>query len=287
MKFQVGIATFAASFTVIVALFSSGCSTGGCVIAPPKEIHTNLEKIQKISADLTAFTKAPVTLTFENGLKDKTDYIFQELNDENTACYMLLSTASCINSQPNGQELASRLINYLMNGKQCEKEATNKQVKEFSEINTGDWIGISYQIDNKNLPATRPLDLSKAPHTITTDVVHLTFNNGIVSGTTEGQRFTWENTGYLRDGTLVLAYRTAGPTGRGFGTYHLVDQEGLGDVYVGYMEGRECVIEQIVKYPYILVRGKPGSREVDSAKQKYSSMLSQHGVLVNPLVCSK
>lgn len=154
---------------------------------------------------------------------------------------------------------------------------------------TSEWVGISNQIDTENLPDEIPVDLAKVPHRTMEDIVRLTFKEGVVSGTRKGKRegndLEWEISGYLRHEVIVLAYRTVGPQGRGFGTQLMVAQDNLSEVYVGYLEGRECVINEIVKYPYILVKGKPGSIEVKNAKQKYDNVLKHHGVAVNPLVC--
>lgn len=158
-----------------------------------------------------------------------------------------------------------------------------------SEAPTSEWVGISNQIDDERLPDKRPDDLAKLPHKMTEDIVRLTFKDGVVTGTSKGYDTTWENSGYLRDGVLVMAYRTAGQTARGFGTHLLVDQESRGEVYIGYLEARECVNRgcvspEIVKHPYILVKGKTGSVEVAQAKQRYAKELNQHAVAVNPFV---
>lgn len=280
------------SIMMLAALLSaSGCAAisspqrAECEIAPPTGSIVQRQITQKVGLDLSAFVKAPVKGSFENDLKDKVDQAYQMLNERNTACYMLLSTVSCLSKQPDSHILAAQLNDYLTTSKQCDGTATPQQATTPTDDLSGDWVGISNQLDNAELPAERPVDLANARHRITEDVVHLTFKDGVVSGISEGQGLRWENSGYLRDGVLVLAYRTAGPHGRGFGTHLMMNQDGYGKVYVGYVEGRECVINQIVKYPYILVKGKPGSKEVDLVKRQYANVLNQHGVTVNPLIC--
>ena len=291
MLFRIRIAVFPSLLALILMLLLAGCASfpppTECTIAPPKGSRVDQEKIKKVGLDLSAFVKAPIKGTFENDLKNKADLAFQELSEKNTACHMLLATVICLNKQPNGQNLATLLGTYLMNNKQCEGATTVAQKEEVSRVLSGEWVGvgISNQIDSERLPSERPVDWTKVPHRMTEDIVRLAFKDGAVSGTSEGQGFVWENSGYLRDGVLVLAYRTAGPHGRGFGIHLLVDRKGVGEVYVGYLEGRDCSINEIVKYPYILVKGKPGSREVDSARQQYADVLKKHGVTVDPWVC--
>ena len=199
---------------------------------------------------------------------------------------MLLNTVACLNKQPDGQPLANKLLVYLINGKQCGERTGPDSMAEFDKAVSGDYVGISNQINNEQHPRKRPVDLAKIPHQMMEDIVHLTVKDGVVSGKSEGQGMVWENSGYLRDGVLVLAYRTAGSQGRGFGTHLLVNQDDRDvEVYAGYLEGRDCTVEAIIKYPYILVRGKPGSNEVNRAKIKYADMLKQHGALVDPWVC--
>lgn len=238
-----------------------------CAIAPPQETKIPEERINKASAELAKLLKLPINVSFETDAKRTFDQTYQELGEKNAACHMLLATATCL--APRAKDLSERLITYVIENQQCGRELP-AATPATNDIMTGTYAGFSHEVDTEQLPGGKLTDLSKAPHKIFEYALDLNFKNGAVSGTMKRHKTEWEITGYYRDARLVLAYRTAGENGRGFGTFFLqpVDNDST-EIFSGYIEGRDCSLRRLIRSPFLLVKGDQDSTVVRAAEQRY------------------
>jgi hypothetical protein len=106
---------------------------------------------------------------------------------------------------------------------------------------SGEWIGIGREVVD-----------SMSNQREFTENLDLSYVRGTITGEVEGDNQSWEQIGFLRDGYITLAYRTIGEQAQGIGTYFLRDQDGKGQTYVGYWEGKDCTLNRVVRCPYIL-----------------------------------
>jgi hypothetical protein len=191
----------------------------------------------------------------------------------------------CLNEQPNGEKLANRLLGILRSEKQCNVQIDQRASQLSARITSGEWVGISNQFDEDQMLPGLPFDRAKAAHKLIEFAFYLNIKDDVITGHAERHRLKWDLSGYLRDGTMVIAYRTAGTAGRGYGVYMMQNLDPRSDVYVGQVVGRECSTSSVARYPFILVKGTRDSQEVEWAKKQYASVLSQRGVTVNPAEC--
>ncbi len=91
----------------------------------------------------------------------------------------------------------------------------------------------------------------------------------------ENRHYTYS--GYLKNGHIILAYRTAESDGNGYGAYFLMDVSNDGTEYVGHAQVNTCTPEgQVVKdCNMVLVKGYAGSKAEEDALAKYKELLGQ------------
>jgi hypothetical protein len=90
-----------------------------------------------------------------------------------------------------------------------------------------------------------------------------------------GRHFSYS--GYLKNGHLILAYRTAESEGNGYGAYFLMDVSNSGTEYAGHAQISTCTPQgQIVRdCNMVFVKGSSGSKAEDEATKKYKDLLLQ------------
>jgi hypothetical protein len=97
-------------------------------------------------------------------------------------------------------------------------------------------------------------------------------HDGVISGTAKRGDKAWTYSGYLKQGYVVLAYRSAGATGLGFGTYFLEDPTGNGREYVGYVEGNYCPERKVFRCNTVMVKGNFGGPEQKAAETAHAGL---------------
>jgi hypothetical protein len=81
--------------------------------------------------------------------------------------------------------------------------------------------------------------------------------------------------GYLHTGNLVLAYRTNGANGIGFGDLLLEQRVADGSEFAGVLQGNFCPQHAVMRCPAVLVRGAAGGPEERAAREKYETLLAR------------
>lgn len=138
---------------------------------------------------------------------------------------------------------------------------------------SGDWVGISGSPDPKYPPSLESLSLRH--------------RNGEISGSGSRGAKSWQYSGYRFGPGVVAAYRSTHDGGSGFGSLYVSDIKGDAVEYTGYLEGNFCPQHKIYRCPYLLVRGKRDTREVDSAIARNREFLSGPCVEIGEAACTK
>ena len=129
---------------------------------------------------------------------------------------------------------------------------------------TGVWTGI----------------IKEADAAFQTDVVSLTQNGDVVSGTIASSKDrSWEVSGFVKDQFVVLAYRSRVAGRVGVGTVFLI-KNSSGESYAGYMVATNCASNTVVQVPYVLAR-------VDNAavRERYLQHLGKPAIELLGFVC--
>ena len=100
-------------------------------------------------------------------------------------------------------------------------------------------------------------------------------HDGIVKGTGQRGDKSWVYSGYLKNGYVVLSYRSADATGIGFGTFFVVDPTGDAREYVGYYEGNVCPQRQVYRCNMVLLRGNQDGPEAKAALSTHAEFLDR------------
>ena len=128
------------------------------------------------------------------------------------------------------------------------------------------WNGVygDYRKDLNNQKGFKPY--------IATEEIELIFSENEVIGKSKAtgagsnaQR--WEQSGYKKNDFIVFAYQRVDENVPGIGTYFLERQGDDSDTYVGYWEGLDCNVKNIIHCPYVL--SKDSVEDINKDFQQY------------------
>jgi hypothetical protein len=111
------------------------------------------------------------------------------------------------------------------------------------------------------------------------DALTLQSHDGVIAGTGQHGGKQWIYSGYLKNGYIVLAYRSIMSDGLGFGIYVLADVDGTGQVYTGHFEGNVCPERRLFRCNAVLVKGAVGTRP--NTAEAYEQSLRAQCVVIS------